>query len=335
MNVISAPRPQALEQGGLLSIEASAQSARALRWWTGAQCERLAAIVDDSLRDWRRSWGIERGAPPTQMALHCEPAAQGPRAGMAWQALTGGAQAGHAWCALAPARTSSAQDRGAPSPLWDALLPYLLEHTAPRVGGFAQDRAVKRTASLAQDTAHAAWGDCLQQLGALFDAPGAAARREMAPAVTFEKPPAEIWRPWSGALSLTARWSAVDVHVLIDDRCVAATLRSSAHPAAAADASPSQIAAEPMPELVPLGQALAALPVTMRVELASVELALAALTAMRVGDLLRTPHALSEPLIVVDSGNQTFCGGFLGSSNGQRAIELLREAPSNRQASPE
>lgn len=323
-------------------MAASVKHARTLRAWSDAQCARLAAYVDDRLRDWRQSWGIERGASSLQTAIRCEAAAHAPRATMAWQTLGDGA-----WCALAPSRHASGQDRTASFPLWDALLPYLLEQTAPRASGPTQERGVRRPAGLAQDTAQAAWADCVRRLAGLFDERGevdAPAGHDVrqtgllgtsgtsAAIGTFAKPAADLWRPWSGALMVTAHWRDVDVHVLIDDRSVAAALRGTTASASAsattAASAPAPAPPAPRTPLVPLGQALAPLPVALRVELAPVEITLAALSAMRIGDVLRTPHPLSVPLHVVDDRGRTVCGAFLGSSNGRRAIELLDDAPS-------
>jgi hypothetical protein len=67
----------------------------------------------------------------------------------------------------------------------------------------------------------------------------------------------------------------------------------------------------------------------VRVHTASFELDLGALTSARVGDVLRTTHALEAPLVVSAPGADgrsahAICGAYLGKAAGARAVELLR-----------
>ncbi len=70
----------------------------------------------------------------------------------------------------------------------------------------------------------------------------------------------------------------------------------------------------------------------IRIEMSPIELNLGALIALRVGDVLRTPHHLHVPLIVKgfakadEASADSLCFGFLGKQEGHRAVELSRRA---------
>jgi hypothetical protein len=76
--------------------------------------------------------------------------------------------------------------------------------------------------------------------------------------------------------------------------------------------------------VVPLREALAALPVPLTVELCRAELTLGYLRTLAVGDVLALPLTLDAPLTVRGPGDAALCAAHLGSTAGHRAVELAR-----------
>lgn len=107
--------------------------------------------------------------------------------------------------------------------------------------------------------------------------------------------------------------------VLCTVRLGAATLRVLVPAAARAAAAPAARALAPV---VPLRQALAALPVPLTVELCRAELTLGYLRTLAVGDVLALPMALDAPLHVHGPGAAPLCAAHLGAAQGRRAVEL-------------
>ncbi|PCE23738.1 hypothetical protein BWP39_29095 [Paraburkholderia acidicola] len=317
-------RAHAETPDALLSVEASTQAVRALRWWSEPQRAHLSQAVEAALRRWQQAWDPAPAEPAGEDIVRCEPAA-GPVATMTWRALPVDARIGRAWYALT---LTAAPDDAAPSPLWAALLPSLVEQLASHTHGLARDRT-GHSANLAQETAHAAWTDCGRHLADLFNQAGDAAHLTAPRTGSADEAPAlDIWVPWSGALRLTVRWWSTEIHVLVGDGCVRTLLGSGSSSAPAVHDRDARGDTVRRPELVPVIHALAGYPITMNVELTPVELDLGALTTMSVGDVLRTSHELSTPLLVTDERGKFFCGGFLGRSDDRRAIELLSDMPS-------
>jgi flagellar motor switch/type III secretory pathway protein FliN len=74
--------------------------------------------------------------------------------------------------------------------------------------------------------------------------------------------------------------------------------------------------------VVPLRQALAALPVPLTVELCRAELTLGYLRTLALGDVLALPMALDAPLHVHGPDAAPLCAAHLGTIDGRRAVEL-------------
>lgn len=126
-------------------------------------------------------------------------------------------------------------------------------------------------------------------------------------------------RPWGGdiALRLQLRGGAesFDLWLRIDSDSAAGLLRDQTRPAARA-----------LPPVeTPVLAAIAARTVTLRVELAPVEVDLGTLQSLRVGDVLTLPHRLEQPLDLraPDAPATVACTAYLGSRDGRRAVELI------------
>ena len=102
----------------------------------------------------------------------------------------------------------------------------------------------------------------------------------------------------------------------------ARTLRVLVPAGAYAASTSTARAGEPV---VPLRQALAALPVPLTVELCRAELTLGYLRTLALGDVLALPMALDAPLRVHGPDAAPLCAAHLGSADGRRAVELTSQ----------
>ena len=110
-----------------------------------------------------------------------------------------------------------------------------------------------------------------------------------------------------------------DLWLRVDGDSAARLLRDQARPAARA-----------LPPVeTPVLAAIAARSVTLRVELAPVEVDLGTLQSLRVGDVLTLPHRLEQPLDLhaPDAPATVACTAYLGSRDGRRAVELIPSSP--------
>lgn len=119
---------------------------------------------------------------------------------------------------------------------------------------------------------------------------------------------------WSGAVRLAIRSAAweQDVHLS------AAAASRLMHPVAVPPANAA------MPPLSGVREALAARPLTLRLELAGLELDVGSLQQLAVGDVVRLPHLLSQPLTLRAAELPLQCAAYLGQRNGRYAVELSR-----------
>ena len=129
-----------------------------------------------------------------------------------------------------------------------------------------------------------------------------------------------------GALVLTLRWCGANLILLLAAEAIAAFL---GRPASATPAP--GIGKKPV-SLAPILQVVRSEPLSLRVEMAEVEVDLGTLASLRLGDVLRTSHRLDAPLMMTSAepaGQQArpvICTGFLGREGDWRAIELLPHA---------
>jgi len=298
--------------------EETARGIRPLRAWSAADRGRVAAAAHGALVAFEQAWGIAADPGPGgrdagAARIRCEPSSAAPRGGPApgasgWHALGDAAQG--LWCAApaAPARSGAAAFTSA---LARALFgaPRALSAGAGPGGGAADGR---RAPGLAAEVAQAAWEDwCGRLAGALGEGAGRPAQDRSAPV-------REPLGPWSGALALTLPWCGLELHVLVSGERVAGLLGPGRPPSEA----------RPAAALTPVWRAMAEEPARIRAELRAFELDLGALAALRVGDVVRTAHALETPLEVKlhargGAPALALCAGFLGRAGSARAIELL------------
>jgi flagellar motor switch/type III secretory pathway protein FliN len=125
-----------------------------------------------------------------------------------------------------------------------------------------------------------------------------------------DAPPAALLRRGAGSILCTIQLGARTLRVLVPAGAYAA----------------ATFAAHAGAPVVPLRQALGALPVPLTVDLCRAELTLGYLRTLAVGDVLALPMALDAPLTVRGPGDAPLCAAHLGSAAGQRAIELTNEA---------
>lgn len=276
--------------------------AQPLRHWTDAQLAGLAALLGLAQRAWADGWGLDR-------VDVLEAAAEGadgppPADHGAWLALHAADTAARAWIAPPP---------GAPAAT--GLLRQALFDAAP-------EAALSLSADIAgvsHQVCETAWTDLRAMLAdALRLVPAAA---PAAPAAAIGP---DDCRPWSGAVLVRLPMPGSAWRLLLNGACVA----QLAAPAPAPRRTP---AAAPTALLT----ALRDQPLTLRAALGGVEMTLGGLRSLAVGDVIRLPHALDEPLSLIDADGRAVCPAFLGSQRGWRALELLAApAPPKPAAGP-
>ncbi|RKP48423.1 FliM/FliN family flagellar motor C-terminal domain-containing protein [Trinickia fusca] len=324
-----AMRRPAARRATLLSPDASARDARALRAWSDAERDSLARALALAVQRWAADWGVSRvPAHGVDAGVRCVAASEWARetnaavhAAAPWHKLAAASGVGRLWWALEPASTT------VPTRLQSArgMLLARLFGAAAAVGTAVGGDA---TSSMAAELADQAWTGCLRALAAAlsFDA----ATLDAEPGAVRDPVPADALQPWSGSLVVMLPWCDAQLALLIDGECAARFFKV---PPARAPLAGERTSAKPAATAsVPVLQAVAAQRLTLDVALAPFDLGLGALSAMRVGDVLQTSHRLDAPLIVhtgntADAGKrQTIAAAFLGQRDGQRAIELQRNA---------
>lgn len=120
------------------------------------------------------------------------------------------------------------------------------------------------------------------------------------------------FRAWSGAVQVTLR---AGVGVLLEGPLVGALLQESASSRSGAPALPSP---------VPVRDALSPSPIPLEVRLDGCELDLASLQDLRIGDVVRTGHALQRPARVETHEGAALFDGLLARSGARKAVELSR-----------
>lgn len=130
-------------------------------------------------------------------------------------------------------------------------------------------------------------------------------------------PPPGLGQAWSGALRAVLPgmpgWSLLLGPEAMQAWCGQAGLRSQDTNAHAAR--------EP---LCTAAEALGTRPLSLQVELSGCEIALGQLQGLRIGDVVRLPHALDAPARLADAQGRTVFEAFLVASQGRKAIELAK-----------
>jgi flagellar motor switch/type III secretory pathway protein FliN len=128
-----------------------------------------------------------------------------------------------------------------------------------------------------------------------------------------DQPPA-VLAVWGGSVEATL---AFDTHVLLDVACLA-SLPGASH---AREAAPAwkESAADP---LVPVGEAMTDLPLTLQAQLEPCAIAVGSLQDLQVGDVVRLQHPLHLPVAIHDERGSVLCAGHLARRRGFKAVEL-------------
>ena len=156
---------------------------------------------------------------------------------------------------------------------------------------------------VASAAAHAAAADLLVQLAGDADEPGAAA--------VAAEAPEHLWQPGRSVVAVTLEIGA-------KGQGGRTTLLIEVH------AKPALAATAARAALTTVRSALQDQPIQIEVSLGSVELELGALRSLAVGDVLRLDRALDAGADVRVGGERVACAGFLGASEGRRAVALAR-----------
>lgn len=365
--------PSGQRASALLSVEASAQHARALPCSRRSERALLEQTMRDTLQQWQNQWGIDaavEGQPIRDPEVHCRQVAEAVDgillSAMEWKQLSQGRIAEDIWWAVTPAAAAEVPQSGARSRNGGAVLlasisnalfgesvnlnqgstrRHSTPHLAPQNGlnrarPIREEPAIYPDAGLAADVVLAAWADWCSILSKRFGLAADAmtheqnAGRQMpadAGAVSTAALPSHLLRNWSGALYLTIPLCGQTLMLLLPAALAANCLK---HEMPSADGQAAQGATAPAPagaSLAPFWNALASQATGIEVELTPMEIDLGSLTALQVGDVLRTGHSLDLPLVVKlraphaedTAGTEVLCGGFLGRKGERRAVELL------------
>jgi flagellar motor switch/type III secretory pathway protein FliN len=158
--------------------------------------------------------------------------------------------------------------------------------------------------SLAAEVAGTARGDLAATLIAAMRGKQTVARARLDP----EEPPAWLLANGSGAVALDLTLEGASMRILV---------------ASAELPRPAPEAREPGRPLVHTADALQHAPVTVAVQIGTVELELGAVQALAPGDVIRLGTKIGEPLALTASDGTALCRGHLGKHDGVRAVDLV------------
>lgn len=315
--------PQARAQVGpaesrnLLSLEESARRARPLRCWNASERAQVAVGVSEVLRRWSDDWGLRVGRASEAKAVpgSASPAEDGLFESAEWRPLD--AAVVGLWVA---GPSTARRPRGAEtsmadllSPVWRALFGEAPEEAWP--GPRAEEAGETASSSIAAEIVRAAWTDWARRLASAIGAPEVGTGRESEGA-----PGPGNLSAFSGALRIATPWLGRDLSLLVSgDRVCRFLGRSTAGEAK----RPTAVTGA----LTPVLDALERRRTRLSAQLLTFQLDLGALASLRVGDVLRTSHALDRPLSVNAAqadgvSGRPFCEGFLGKVGMARAVEL-------------
>lgn len=301
----------------LLSSEASARDAHALRYWNHADREKLGAAVHRIFRQWLGDFGMRGVDASHGSPLSCEAASDVVHrpewVGCRWNGVAIPSEPNaRFWWALQTGDRNQVNAQGGPE--------GAAGMEAALFGMSSGTRGPSEAGSLAEEVAQSALRDWIGRL---------CAHLGVAEGWTVEAstPPAAMLRPWSGALMLIVRVGVQTMGLLLSPECV------SRYFGVWTTATVSSGSNNP---LVPLLHASASLALPLRVEMEPFEIDLGTLVTLRPGDILRTSHTLEMPLVVhvgpaakrpeASLDAQHLCGGFLGNQGDHCAVELLRRS---------
>jgi flagellar motor switch/type III secretory pathway protein FliN len=258
-----------------------------LRWWTSVQLRDIARHVEEGCRGWQAAWLPRRGPDLEVSAM------------LAWEVPCLGQQS---WASLGYGTTG----RAWVPPVGDArqlVTAALFQDTNTQVPGrHICGPIAAGIAAQAEDDLLAVLRDALQMEGE---------RQGFAPKDN-------VFRPWSGAVAISATVGGVAVLRLLMDGGSAASVLSVPTAAASREKAKAPLSS--------IEEACADQRISLQVALHPCELELGALTSLQPGDILPLPHPLGTPLQVT-LGDNTICGAFLGKQRTAVAVELVRGTP--------
>ncbi len=307
------------------AVPADAQ-AQPLRWWPAAGLDRLTVEVQGVLAQWAREWGLPAEAsdiacaPQVMVASdHFHGAGGADAFGQTWVALCpGNAADGCWWTVDAQTRDSwaGATQGGhgyTPRELADAVLQASLFATAPDAPAMMVDPPTPRVSASVAAEAREDWCARLRKwLGVPAEA------EPTSVAETQGALPRGMTQPWSGAVWLAVGWCGLRFQLAMSFSHIVRLLGQ--HSVVSTDAE----TAEPVtrPALVPVLSALSAEALSVTVELSPVRLELGVVAGLRLGDVVRLPHALDRPLRVRVGDAPPLFQAFLGQIDEHKAVEL-------------
>ena len=302
----------------LLPLAFSQGHVRELRSWGETDRDALVKGIREVSLDWHHRWNLDPEGSPSRDEIpgltQCEDLAniqnslQGDIAN--WQAI--GPENSGIWYRLQPGVSLTH------SPL--------NPHSVLLMGMF-EDPDGKASGRIADDLVQAAWLDWVNRLMDLFRmSPDTEASAQSGGALGIEDAPEALplalVRPWSGALGVTIPWCGQVLNLAISAERVSACLGRSPSGSSQGDLRPSS-----NKKVFPIFEALGNLPLALRVDLLDLDLDLGTLASLQVGDILATTHPLDAPMIIGGlrrhPNDSTWCGGYLGRRDTQRAIELV------------
>lgn len=303
------------------------EDAVALRWWPDAQLRRLASELQELCNAWMDAWALPHSAStaaPVDIVASkgLSRADASDSAGEYWMALPAPSNEEQAWWTV----KLSVEGRGFDvSEVADIAAPDDRAVALVRAALFGSPRGAlpvltdSTQSRVADDVAAEAVEDWRVRLSKWIG--GTAADRTDAPVIRERSSlPVRLAQPWSGAVWLSIDWGGHHFVLVMDFSC--ATRLLSSRDAVSTDAENTVASAGA--GLVPVLTALSGETLCVSAELSPIELDLGALTGLRIGDVVRIPHALETPLLVrVNDGTPLF-QGFLGRLDEHKALELQR-----------
>lgn len=172
--------------------------------------------------------------------------------------------------------------------------------------------AREQPSALAAEVGDAALADLLRRcLGATDGTPAGS-----------EAPPPALWRRGAGALCVRRKGRAGTIELLLDAELTQRWL--ARHPAPAS----------PPAALQPLRPAIGSARVRVEASIGEVEIDIATLQSLVVGDVLLLDHRIDRPVQLGVAGQAATRAGHLGCADGRRALQLVAGNPSPDQPVP-
>lgn len=298
-----------------------------LRWWSDEQQRLVVAEVEKVSRDWMRDWGLAQLRPEgdeVRCAMAFEESGAAEAASCAWKPVSPAGETGQAcamwWDArpLGRAVSPSARAGGVARKQLEAdMLPVLMVALFGSASEPSATSDAGAVAEVASDAAKAAWADFWQRIRrGLLQASPVHSQALYAQSLGDTLPRPAMFQTWSGAVIVSLHWCGQDMKILLGGMEVEAFLRQR-HAIAPARTVPHAA-------VVPVWEAVSALPCTVRAELEPVELSVGTIKGLRVGDVIELSHPLDRPALARTAAGELLCEAYLGKAGAHRAIELMR-----------